>query len=163
MRLLGSSRYQSTALQYRMPVHVTGLQMITPFDRSIADLSRDQQLLLLRGCALCRVTRQLDQDSRAPKPEWNECVAELGVPIQVLTQDKASAAALQAIGEDGPPAVFAVAPGQFRLVMNRESIRRCSGRVSDFRGRLMFRLAQLGLSLPSQPELSHRSAASTAR
>lgn len=131
-----------------MLVPVTRLQLITPFHSSVAELSRDDQLLLLKGCALCRVTREVDLGSTRNKPEWKACKVELGVAIEVFAQNEAPSAVLQALAGDEPPAVFAVAPGQLHLVLNRRSLERCNGSVRDFRGRLGFRLAQLGLTLP---------------
>jgi len=123
--------------------------MITPFSSDIVGLGADEQLVLLKGCVLCQITRDLANGSTRNKPEWKSCKGELGVTIDVVTLDRADASLLERIARD-PPAVFArTTEGTWHLLLDKLGLERCRGSVGDFRGRLMFRLAQLGLALPA--------------
>lgn len=129
-----------------MPEPIVRLQ-ITPFDSSVADLDRDEQLVLLKGCVLCQITRDVDNESTRNKPEWKSCKAELGVPIEVFTMDRVDARLLSAM-DGGPPAVFGITESDgVVLLLDRDALERCRGSVTDFRGRLAYRLAVLDLEL----------------
>jgi len=128
-----------------MPV-VAKLLMITPFGADVADLAEAQQLLLLKGCVLCQITRDLDHDSVRTKPEWRSCKEELGTPVEVVTIDRVPPEIVQLIGQ--PPSVCAVLPdGSVVPLLDEAALARCRGSVSDFRGRLLYRLAAAGLTL----------------
>jgi hypothetical protein len=127
---------------------ITRLIMVTPFDSSLARLDEDEQLILLKGCALCTITRDLEHDSLRNKPEWQECKAALGVPISVVTIDVIDKR-LRDLIQNEPPAVCAEdVSGQIWLVLDAQALKRCKGSVADFRGRLLYRASMLGLSLP---------------
>jgi hypothetical protein len=123
------------------------LIMITPFQSSIELLELEEQLVMLKGCALCRITRDLDNNSTRSKAEWKSCKAQLGVPIDVITIDKISPAIAQAIENRAPAVCAATEDGKIILLLDQESLERCNGRIGDFRGRLMFRAASLDLTL----------------
>lgn len=128
---------------------VSRLQMVTPFDSEIADLEMEQQLLLLRGCALCRITRRVDEGSTRAKEEWKTCKAELGVPVEVFTKDVAPAALLEAIGHHAPAVAAVTTDGEIVSLMDEAAIARCKGSVADLRGRLKYRMASLELAMPA--------------
>ena len=126
---------------------VARLIMITPFDSSIAQLSDSEQLLLLKGCALCAITRDLENNSTGNKPEWKDCKSELGAPIFVFTLDVIEPR-LHALIQGNAPAVCAeTEAGELFLLLDPAAIERCKGSVADFRGRLLYRASTLGLSL----------------
>ena len=126
---------------------VQSLQMVTPFQSDIAELDRDAQVVLLKGCALCQITRQVDAGSTRNKPEWKSCKAELGVPVEVFALDQASAALLDVIDHRAPAVCALADDGEVLLLLDQEALARCRGSVQDFRGRLAYRLAMLDLSL----------------
>lgn len=123
------------------------LIMVTPFESSIATLSQEEQLLKLKGCALCAITRQLDAGSTRNKPEWKECKAEIGVPVEVVTVDRADSATLAALEHHAPGVCAEVEDGQVLRLFDEEMLARCRGSVADFRGRLLFRVSSLDLQL----------------
>ena len=126
---------------------ITLLEMITPFQSTFGQLSRDEQLLRLKGCVLCQITRDVDNDSTRSKDEWRECRSELGVPVQVYTEDTASPELREASG-GRPPAVCGVTTGgETVLLMDEAALARCAGSVQDFRGRLLYKIAALGHEL----------------
>lgn len=127
---------------------VSRLQMVTPFDAEVANLDQEQQLLMLQGCALCRITRRVDEGSTRSKAEWKTCKAELGVPVEVFTKDVAPAALLAAIGHSAPAVAAVTSDGETIALMDEDGIARCKGSVADLRGRLKYRLASLELTLP---------------
>ena len=75
---------------------IARLIMVTPFDSSIASLSADEQLVRLRGCVLCQITRDLDNGSTRTKPEWKSCKEEFGCAIDILTIDRIDSAIAEA-------------------------------------------------------------------
>lgn len=123
------------------------LIMVTPFDSSIASLSVDEQLVLLRGCVLCQITRDVAGGSTRSKSEWKSCKAELGCVIDVLTVDKIDSATAQAIENSAPAVCAETASGKVLRLMAEEELARCRGSVPDFRGRLFYRLAAAGLTI----------------
>ncbi len=123
--------------------------MVTPFDSDIAELEMEQQVLLLRGCALCRITRRLDEDRTDAKEEWKTCRAELGVPVEVFTKDVAPGALLEAIGNRAPAVAAVTTHGEIIPLMDEAAIARCKGSVADLRGRLKYRMASLELAMPA--------------
>jgi len=129
-----------------MGKRVEKLIMVTPFDSGIASLSQAEQLVLLKGCVLCQITRDLDNESTKNKTDWRACKAELGVEIAVYTLDRADAQVLDAIGHEAP-AVCAFVDGEYHLLLDQVVLARCKGSVADFRGRLGFRASALGLEL----------------
>ena len=132
---------------------VKRLVMVTPFDKSIISLSDAEQLVLLKGCVLCQITRDVANGRTQTKPEWKTCRAEIGVRIDVVTADVAEAAVLEAIGHE-PPAVCAETnDGRFVELLGASALARCNGSVSDFRGRLSFRLASLGYEVSSTKDM----------
>jgi len=127
---------------------VRSLQMVTPFESSFANLHEREQLLMLQGCALCRITRRLDEGSTRSKQEWKTCRAELGVPVEVFTVDVAPTALLEAVGHRAPAVAAVTRDGRTIALMDPDALERCRGSVADLRGRLAYRLASLGLTLP---------------
>ncbi|MEZ4382151.1 MAG: hypothetical protein R3A79_12445 [Nannocystaceae bacterium] len=127
-------------------MQVDRIIMVTPFDSGIAALEHDDQLVLLKGCVLCQITRDLDRGSTRNKPEWRACKAEIGAPIEIFTVDRAAPRVLAAIDDDAP-AVLAEVGGALHLLLDRAALARCKGSVADFRGRLSFRASTLGLEL----------------
>ena len=120
--------------------------MVTPFDDSFTTLGRQDQLLMMRGCALCRITRDVESGSTRTKDEWASCRAELGVPVEVFTRDVIPPDV--GIPEGPAPAVWAVdISGEVHQLMGPSAIDRCKGSVRDFRGRLAYRIASCGLEL----------------
>ena len=128
-------------------MQVERLIMVTPFDSGIAELSRDDQLVLLKGCVLCQITRDLDNGSTRNKSEWKACKAEIGAPIEIFTVDRAEPRVLALIDNEAPAVCAEVAGGALHLLMDRATLARCKGSVADFRGRLSFRASALGLDL----------------
>lgn len=129
-----------------MGKRIEKLVLVTPFDSGIASLSDAEQLVLLKGCVLCQITRDLDNESTKSKTDWRACKAELGVQIAVYTLDRADAQVLEAIDRQAP-AVCAFADGEYHLLLDEVALARCKGSVADFRGRLGFRASSLGLEL----------------
>lgn len=123
--------------------------MVTPFDSSIATLSARDQLVKLKGCALCAITRDLENDSTRSKPEWKSCQAEIGVPVEVVTVDRANALTLEALEHRAPGVCAETEDGDVVRLLDKESLARCRGSVPDFRGRLLFRARSLDLLLSS--------------
>ncbi len=128
---------------------VSRLQMVTPFDAEIADLEKKEQLLMLQGCALCRITRRLDEGSTRSKEEWKSCKAELGVPVEVFTEDVAPRSLLEAIGHAAPAVAAVTSDGETIALMDEAALARCKGSVADLRGRLKYRMAALELAIPA--------------
>jgi hypothetical protein len=125
---------------------VARLQMVTPFRSDVAGLDEDEQVVMLKGCALCRITRDLDAGTTRSKSEWKTCKTELGVPIDVFPVDGAPAELLRLVSE--PPAVCALTDAGTRIVLlDADALDRCRGSVADFRGRLAYRLAMLDLTI----------------
>lgn len=131
--------------------------MVTPFDSSIVSLSADEQLLLLRGCVLCQITRDLDNGSTRIKPEWKSCKEEFGCPIDIYTFDRIDFVIAEAIENQAPAVCAKMQNGRIIRLMAEDELARCRGSVPDFRGRLMYRLAAVGLTIgtpsssPSRP------------
>jgi hypothetical protein len=126
---------------------ISRLVMVTPFHSTVAKLAAPEQLVLLKGCVLCQITRDVAAGSIRTKPEWRSCRDELGVRIDVQTVDVIDEDTLRAINS-APPAVCAVMPdGGIHLLLDAPALERCNGSVVDFRGRLLFRIAALGLAL----------------
>lgn len=136
---------------------IARLIMVTPFDSSIASLKADEQLVRLRGCVLCQITRDLDNGSTRAKPEWKSCKEEFGCPIDVVTLDRIDAAIAEAIENQAPAVCAKTQDGRVIRLMAEDELARCRGSVPDFRGRLMYRLAAVGLAIgtpvssPSRP------------
>jgi hypothetical protein len=128
---------------------VRRLILVTPFERGVGELTVEEQLVILKGCALCQITRQLDANSTRNKPEWKQCKAEMGVPIDVHTVDVAEPVVLQAIHRSAPAVCAESEDRRVYLVLDKLALAQCNGSVRDFRGRLKFRLATLGLELPN--------------
>jgi hypothetical protein len=131
-----------------MPEIVKRLVMVTPFHSNIANLPETEQLLMLNGCVLCAITRDLARGSVRSKAEWKECKAELGVPIDVSTIDKAEPRVLETIDRKAPAVCAETTGGQLHLLLAEDALAQCKGSVRDFRGRILFRLAALDLVLP---------------
>jgi len=129
-----------------MGMRIEKLIMVTPFGSGIASLSEEEQLVLLKGCVLCQITRDLDNGSTRSKTDWRACKAELGVEVAIYTLDRADAHLLDVIGHEAP-AVCALAEGEYHLLLDQAVLARCKGSVADFRGRLGFRASALGLDL----------------
>jgi hypothetical protein len=123
---------------------IVRLIMVTPFDSSIATLSAEDQLVKLKGCALCAITRDLEHGSARNKPEWKCCKAEIGVPVEVVTVDRADALTLVALEHRAPGVCAEADDGEVVRVLDDESLERCRG--TDFRGRLLFRARSLDLA-----------------
>ncbi len=121
---------------------------VTPFDKSIADLGRAEQLILLKGCVLCQITRDVANESGRNKPEWKTCKAELGLPTDTYTVDVIGPALREAIGDRAPSTVVETDRGRLVEVLDADALARCKGSVQDFRGRLLYRLAALDLKIP---------------
>lgn len=102
---------------------------------------------MLKGCALCTITRDLDSGTTRNKPEWKQCKAELGVPVVVYTQDTAPAAVMAAAERSAPAVLAETGAGAVSLLMDKAQLERCRGSVADFRGRLRYRLETLGLTM----------------
>lgn len=130
-----------------MPQRVKRLIMITPFDSSVADLGIAEQLVLLKGCVLCRITRDLDAGSTRSKAEWKACKAEIGAPVEVFTLDRAEPPVVAAIAGQAPAVCAETEDGSFHLLLDEPVLARCNGSVADFRGRLYYRASTLGLQI----------------
>ncbi|MEZ4448235.1 MAG: hypothetical protein R3B09_02065 [Nannocystaceae bacterium] len=130
-----------------MPSQVTRLIMVTPFDSTLGDLDLAEQLVLLKGCVLCRITRDLEAGTTGPKPEWRACKAEIGAPVDVFTVDRAGPAILEVIGGKAPAVCAETDDGAIHQLLDEPALARCKGSVADFRGRLYYRVSALGLQL----------------
>lgn len=126
---------------------IARLIMVTPFDSSIASLSADEQLVRLRGCVLCQITRDVDNGSTRTKPEWKNCKEEFGCAIDIFTIDRIDSAIAEAIENQAPAVCARTQNGRVIRLMAEDELARCRGSVPDFRGRLMYRLAAVGLSI----------------
>jgi hypothetical protein len=125
---------------------ISKLVMVTPFKSSITTLSEEEQLLMLKGCVLCQITRDVDAGSTRSKAEWRSCKAELGLPIEVLTVDTVPQHVAIVMGR--PPVVCAVLEDESVVaLLDGPSLARCRGSVADFRGRLLYRIAALDLAI----------------
>lgn len=124
----------------------------TPVERLIFVFSADagpmaalvdsaRKVLRLNGCALCAITHGLAGE----KGEWKECKAELGVPVEYVHRDEVDGALAQVA--TALPCVVAVAGGRMVTLLTPDVLERCSGQVSDLRGRLVYYAGMKGLSL----------------
>ncbi len=129
-----------------MAKKITKLVMVTPFKSSITSLSEEEQLLMLKGCVLCQITRDVEAGSVRSKAEWRSCKVELGLPIEVLTIDAVPAHVLRMMGR--PPVVCAVfGDDEVVTLLDGTTLARCRGSVADFRGRLLYRIAAFDLEI----------------
>ena len=126
---------------------VKRLIFVTPFDRSISEKTREEQFVLLKGCVLCQITRDIARGSGRNKPEWKECKAEIGLHTDTYTLDVLDDAVRELIGGVAPSAVVETYDGELFELLNASALARCKGSVRDFRGRLLYRLAALDLEL----------------
>ena len=126
---------------------ISRLVMVTPFNSDIVSLSEDEQLVLLRGCVLCQITREVENGSTRSKNDWKSCKEELGCPIDIFTIDKVDAATAEAIERQAPAVCARTTDGRVIRLMAEDELARCRGSVRDFRGRLLYRLAAVGLTL----------------
>jgi hypothetical protein len=126
---------------------ISRLIMITPFDSTITQLSNAEQLLLLKGCALCAITYDLENNNISNKPAWKDCQSELGAPIVVFTLDVIEPRLRTLIQGNAPAVCAETEAGELFLLLDSAAIERCKGSVADFRGRLLYRASSLSLSL----------------
>ena len=124
--------------------------MVTPFEADLRLLSATEQLVTLKGCALCRITRDLDNGSIRSKDEWRTCRQEIGVPVTVFSM-RGIPDELREATEGEPPVVLARTLDRLTLLLNKEALHRCNGKVADLRGRMHFRASAMGLRFPHLP------------
>lgn len=122
--------------------------MLTPFEQDLTGLSVEAQLVSLRGCALCTITRDLDNESVAAKAEWKSCKQQMGVPVRVVPMFQWDAALREASGGRAPAVLARTADGAYHELLDEGALLQCRGSVEDLRGRMLFRAAALGLALP---------------
>ncbi|MEM1413517.1 MAG: hypothetical protein AAGH15_01385 [Myxococcota bacterium] len=121
--------------------------MLTPFLQDLSTLSLRDQLVELKGCVLCRITRDLENGRTTSKSEWRECKTELGVPVRVVSLQHADPGLVEATGGSAPAVLARTQDGVLELLLDEEALRRCNGRVADLRGRLLYRARARGLAL----------------
>ncbi len=80
-------------------------------------------------CSLCSVTH----GSLRRKPQWDEVVAELEVPVRLVHRNETSADERAAYGMTGLPAVIGVrADGSLTVLMGPTMLREVGGSVTEF-------------------------------
>lgn len=102
-----------------------------------------KKLLMIRGCALCRITHGLTGE----KTDWRECKEEIGVPIDYVHRDEITEDLRRVVG-DQIPSVVAKTDRQFVLLLTPEVLERCKGSVADLKGRLNYYASIKNLAFP---------------
>lgn len=111
------------------------------FLSALVDSAR--KLLAINDCPLCALTHSLAGE----RAEWTECKAALGVPVRYVHRDELTATLRLAIA-GSLPCVLARVGTEMTVLLHRESLIRCNGKVADLRGRLRHQATLRGLSLP---------------
>ena len=111
------------------------------FAAAVVDSVR--KVIRLNGCDLCTITHGITGE----KSEMVSCRESLGVPVDYVHRDEMDAEMIEVTG-NRLPAVVAHSGSSAWLLLDRDAIARCKGSVSDFRGKLAFFAAKLGLALP---------------
>lgn len=129
------------------PREVREILMLTPFEEDLSTLSTQDQLIQLKGCVLCRITRDVESGSVRSKDEWRTCRSELGAPVRVLPWFEADEELRAAAGGSAPAVLARTEDGDLVPLLDEEALARCNGRVADLRGRLLYRAHARGLAL----------------
>lgn len=92
-----------------------------------------KKLLMLNGCALCKITHGITGE----KDEWKSCKEEIGIPVEYLHRDELDPE-LKNLTQGQLPCVVAVTGTEKIVLLTREVIARCRGNVNDLRARLSY-------------------------
>lgn len=107
---------------------------------TIADSAR--KLLNINGCTLCSLTHS----AVGEKSEWTSCKESLGVPVDYVHRDELDAR-LGSVVQNDLPCVLAETGGALVMLLRSDVIKRCSGSLADFRGRLKMHAVMRGLEI----------------
>jgi hypothetical protein len=98
---------------------------------------------MLKGCALCTITHGI----LGEKAEWKSCKEELGVPIDYVHRDEVSDELKKMTDGKLPCIVAHTVGGEYLLLVAPDVLERCSGSVSELKGKLQYYAAAKGLDL----------------
>ena len=108
-----------------------------------AVIDNARKVLMIKGCALCRITHGIAGE----KDEWKECKEEIGVPVDYIHRDEIPTY-LQALTAGRLPCVVARVNGRYEFLLGPDVLERCKGSVADLKGRLYFYASARGLTFP---------------
>ena len=119
----------------------------------LAAMADSLKKLVGRGCPLCAVTHGLARK----RSSWEQYESELAVPITYLHADELGDIPDRHPSLELPCVLAELGDGEQIVILDAKSLRRARGTEADLKGRLEFRAAALGLTLPYRSKVDRLS------
>lgn len=107
-----------------------------------------KKVLMIKGCALCRITHGLAGE----KSDWKDCQEELGVPVDYYHKDDMPGPVKKAV-DNHFPAILADDGETLHFLLGEDVMERCRGNVHDLKGKILYYASSKNLEIAAVPKV----------